>query len=131
VTIKSGDKFHSTLPAIVQAQINEFGQLHGTNGKSHTDPEYAKNSVFGGVIVQGALVMAPLFDIFVDILGDDFLQHAAIETKFIAYTRPGDVIEVEVEVMTAGPEGMDFTYSCALPDGKKVQIGSVAYRPAA
>jgi len=61
--MKKNDKYSSALAGVSQEDINRFGRLHGTTGRTHTDPEYAKKH-FGGVIVQGGLVMAPVLDIF-------------------------------------------------------------------
>ena len=127
--LKAGDKFSSRLRPARQEDLNRFGALHGTTGKTHTDPDYARSSVFGGVIVQGALVMAPVFDICAEILGPDWLERSDVEAKFVAFTRPGDVVTIEVEVVRADGRGAELAYACVLPDGKKVQVGTVVLHP--
>lgn len=129
--LKAGDKFSCRLRPARQEDLNRFGALHGTTGKTHTDPEYARSSVFGGVIVQGALVMAPVFDICGEILGPGWLERSEVEAKFVALTRPGDVVTVEIDVVRVRGQEAELAYACVLPDGKKVQVGTVSVRASA
>jgi acyl dehydratase len=123
-----GAVFHSTIPAVTQAQINCFGELHGTNGRTHTDPEYANASAFGGVIVQGALIMAPIFDICRCIVGAGADVHMEVETKFVAFSRPGELILVRVEVVAFTSDQIDLSYTCSTTEGKTVQVGTVFFQ---
>lgn len=125
---KVGDKFRSAARGAEQEDINRFGALHGTTGRTHTDPEYARNSVFGGVIVQGALVMAPVLNMAADLLGDAWLDGGEIEAKFVAFTRPGEAVDVAFEVTRSEPEWLELAYACTLADGKKVQVGTITRR---
>jgi len=125
---KTGDIFRSAARGAAQEDINRFGALHGTTGKTHTDPEYAAKSVFGGVIVQGALVMAPVVDMAAELLGAGWYDGCEIEAKFVAFTRPGDAVDVEFEVMRSEPGWLELAYACMLPDGKKVQVGIITRR---
>lgn len=120
-----GDKFSSAVSPITQENINRFGNLHGTNGRTHTDPEYANQSAFGGVIVQGALVMAPIFNICDELFSDVASKTIEIEAKFIGYTRPGDAVAVEITVTKVQAQGVALEYACNLPSGKKVQAGTI------
>ena len=125
--MKMHDKYSATLKGVDQDDINRFGALHGTTGRTHTDPEYAKQH-FGGVIVQGGLVMAPVLDIFESLLGAHWYEASDMESKFVAITRPGDIVNVTVEVVERDAQAVRMTYSCALPDGKVVQVGEVRHR---
>lgn len=123
--MKIGEKYSSSVAPTEQSSINAFGALHGTNGRSHTDPEYAKNSVFKGVIVQGALVMAPVLDMAEEIFGSGWHQGSEIETKFVSFTRPGDRIQVEFEVTRMDGGMTELAYRCLKDDGTIVQVGTL------
>ena len=123
--LTQGMRFRSTIAPVDQEQINCFGALHGTTSKTHTDPEYARQSVFGGVIVQGALVMAPIFDMCTELFGGEGSGTTDVETKFIAFTRPGDQVDVEFEVVRDIPELTELSYVCSLPDGKRFVVGTI------
>lgn len=128
MTLAENQIFRSSLRPATQDDINRFGALHGTTGKTHTDPEYARQSVFGGVIVQGALVMAPIFDMCEELFGAIASERTDVEAKFVAFTRPGDVVSVQFDVVKNTDELVELSYSCALPDGKKVVIGTITHR---
>lgn len=123
--MKIGEKLVSSVASTTQTNINEFGALHGTNGRSHTDPEYAKNSIFKGVIVQGALVMAPILAMAEEIFGPDWHAGSEIESKFVSFTRPGEQIQVEFEVIKKDSEGIEVDYRCLKEDGTTVQVGTL------
>lgn len=125
--MKMNDKYSATLTGVNQEDINRFGALHGTTGRTHTDPEYAKLH-FGGVIVQGGLVMAPVLDIFESLLGAHWYEASDMDAKFVAITRPGDIVNVTLEVVERDAESIKIAYSCALQDGKVVQVGEVRHR---
>lgn len=125
--LAEGSVFRSSLRPATQENINSFGALHGTTGKTHTDPEYARQSVFDGVIVQGALVMAPVFDICAELFGPASAERTEIEAKFVSFTRPGDAVSVQFDVIKDSPESVELSYACALPDGKKVVVGTITH----
>ncbi|MFA7666052.1 MAG: MaoC family dehydratase [Burkholderiaceae bacterium] len=124
-----GTVFFATIPPITQEQINRFGDLHGTDGPSHTDPEYAKNSMFGGVIVQGALVMAPIFDIGRRASGMGENTNFSVETKFVSFSRPEEALTVRAEVVASSPDRVELSYTCATSEGRAVQVGTLVCEP--
>ena len=77
--------------------------------------------------MQGALVMAPIFDICRVVLGAPIDARMDVETKFVSFTRPGEAISVKIEVVSATPERVELSYSCANPAAKVVQVGTVAW----
>ncbi|WP_233236162.1 MaoC/PaaZ C-terminal domain-containing protein [Bordetella sp. LUAb4] len=128
MTPKKNDRFVAAIAGVTQTDVNAFGALHGTTGRTHTDPEYAQQH-FGGVIVQGALVMAPVMDLCDRVLGEAWYQNSEIETKFVAFTRLGDVVTVTLDVQESSPTLLQLGYACTLPDGKVVQAGTIIHRP--
>ena len=127
MSFAEGQVFRSSLRPVTQEHINRFGALHGTTGRTHTDPEYARQSAFGGVIVQGALVMAPVFEMCTELFGAAWSERTDVEAKFVAFTRPGDAVSVQFDVVKNTDERVELSYSCSLPDGKKVVIGNITH----
>ncbi|WP_454688129.1 MaoC/PaaZ C-terminal domain-containing protein [Achromobacter aloeverae] len=127
MNLKKNDRYIATIAGVAQEDVNRFGALHGTTGRTHTDPEYAARH-FGGIIVQGALVMAPVMELCDRLLGEAWYQDSEIETKFVAFTRLGDVVTVTVDVQESSPALLRLGYACALPDGKVVQAGTITRR---
>ena len=119
-----GDQCSVVIAAVSQEQINRFGEVHGTDGRTHTDPEFAKSSVFKGVIVQGALVLAPVLDALRRIYGAErWSNGGVVETKFTSFTRPQDEVTVTFTVEEVDGSGMKLAYVCTKGDGGIVQAG--------
>ena len=73
--------------------------------------------------------MAPVMDLCDRVLGVAWYQHSEIETKFVAFTRLGDVVTVTLDVQESSPTLVQLGYACTLPDGKVVQAGTIIHRP--
>jgi acyl dehydratase len=79
--------------------IELFTRISGDRNPLHYDDALAKETKFGGVIVQGGITTAILNAVVAEDLpgpGSVFLQ---TEWSFHAPVRPGDVITGEVEVL--------------------------------
>ena len=60
IDLEVGDIFTGKRAGVTFEEVCVFGNLLGFYGKIHTDMEYARTTPFGGVIVQGLLVLAPI-----------------------------------------------------------------------
>lgn len=113
------------IPGVSQEQINRFGALMGTHGRIHTDPEFARTTPLKGVIVQGMLVLAPVHAAMARIFGNRrWLTAGRIETKIIAYTRPGDAGRLTVTIEQWGAEEAVGSFTIARENGDSVLVGS-------
>ena len=120
-----GDSCSIVIAGVSQEQINRFGELHGTNGRTHTDVEFAEASIFKGVIVQGTLVLAPVVEALKRIYGAHrWTRSGVLETKFTSFTRPQDRVTVEFTVEAIDEAGMKIGYVCTKGGGEIVQIGT-------
>jgi len=78
--------------------IELFTEISGDRNPLHYDEELAKNTRFGGIVVQGGITSAILNAVVAEDLpgpGTVFLQ---VNWSFKAPVRPGDTITGEVEV---------------------------------
>jgi len=78
--------------------IELFTEISGDKNPLHYDKEIAKNTRFGGIVVQGGITSAILNAVVAEDLpgpGTVFLQ---VNWSFKAPVRPGDTITGEVEV---------------------------------
>ena len=106
----SNGKIWSNLPPVVGQRaerrrtvlpedINRFTEISGDKNPLHYDPEFAKKSVFGEVIVQGGITSAILNAVVAEDLpgpGSVFLH---VDWNFRAPVRPGDTITGSVEIL--------------------------------
>ena len=83
---------------VTARDIELFTEMSGDRNPLHYDEEMAKNTRFGGIVVQGGITSAILNAVVAEDLpgpGTVFLQ---VNWSFKAPVRPGDVITGEVEV---------------------------------
>jgi len=83
---------------VTARDIELFTEISGDRNPLHYDEELAKNTRFGGIVVQGGITSAILNAVVAEDLpgpGTVFLQ---VNWSFKAPVRPGDTITGEVEV---------------------------------
>lgn len=100
---KPGDRFQSAPLPIPEALIVEFGRFYDPQ-VFHTDPQAAKETIYGGLIASGLQTIALTFKLFLETgtlaacsLGSPGLD----EIRWKAPVRPGDTLHVVVEVLEA------------------------------
>jgi acyl dehydratase len=84
--------------SVTARDIELFTEISGDHNPLHYDEEIAKNTRFGGIVVQGGITSAILNAVVAEDLpgpGTVFLQ---VNWNFKAPVRPGDTITGEVEV---------------------------------
>ena len=102
--LQVGDVLAAELSPFTQDQVNAFGELMGTNGKIHTDPEYARGTPRGRTLVQGMLVLAPVEQVMSRLAGPSrWLAQGRIEAKIVGMTSPGDAAALELTVQEVSP----------------------------
>jgi acyl dehydratase len=60
----------SSWRTVTQEQVKQFADLTGDHNRVHIDPEFAKNTPFGGTIVHGYFTLAlivPLMEEFIEV----------------------------------------------------------------
>jgi len=112
------------IPPVSQEQINRFGALLGTHGRIHTDPDFARTTPLKGVIVQGMLVLAPIHEAMTRVFGAErWLTAGHVETKIVAYTRPGETGRLTVIIERSDAEEAVGSFTIARPNGDTVLVG--------
>lgn len=106
--------------------IELFTEISGDRNPLHYDEELAKNTRFGGIVVQGGITSAILNAVVAEDLpgpGTVFLQ---VNWNFKAPVRPGDTIIGEVEVVKVREDKpiTELLTRVLLADGSVVLDGS-------
>jgi len=84
--------------SVTARDIELFTEISGDRNPLHYDEEIARNTRFGGIVVQGGVISAILNAVVAEDLpgpGTVFIQ---VNWSFKAPVRPGDTIIGEVEV---------------------------------
>jgi acyl dehydratase len=100
---KPGNSFQSATLLVSEALILEFGRFYDPQ-VFHTDPQAAKETVYGGLIASGLQTIAITFKLFLETgalaasgLGSPGLD----EIRWKAPVRPGDTLHVVAKVLEA------------------------------
>ena len=106
--------------------IELFTEISGDRNPLHYDEELARNTRFGGIVVQGGITSAILNAVVAEDLpgpGTVFLQ---VNWSFKAPVRPGDTITGEVEVTKVREDKpiTELLTRVLLADGSMVLEGS-------
>lgn len=97
--MRSGDVARRTR-TVRGRDIELFTQITGDRNPIHYDPGLARDSRFGGIVVQGGVTSGLLNAVVAEDLpgpGSVFLQ---VDWRFLSPVRPGDTLTAEVEVLT-------------------------------
>lgn len=112
---------------VIARDIELFTEISGDKNPLHYDEELAKQTRFGGIVVQGGITSAILNAVVAEDLpgpGTVFLQ---VTWNFKAPVRPGDTIIGEVEVTKVREDKpiTELNTRVLLSDGTVVLEGTV------
>lgn len=111
---------------VTARDIELFTEISGDRNPLHYDEEIARNTRFGGIVVQGGVISAILNAVVAEDLpgpGTVFLQ---VDWSFKAPVRPGDTITGEAEVTKVRDDKpiTELTTRVLLSDGSVVLEGT-------
>jgi acyl dehydratase len=84
---------------VLPEDIIRFTEISGDKNPLHYDPEFAKKSVFGELIVQGGVTSAILNAVVAEDLPGPGTVFLHVDWSFRAPVRPGDTITGSVEIL--------------------------------
>lgn len=90
--IHVGDVTPDVKYTITKDQIKEYALLSTDNNPLHVDEEFAKNSMFKGIIAHGTIPLAYMFQTVHEYFNVAWVKGLKYEVKFIAPVRPDDVV---------------------------------------
>jgi acyl dehydratase len=112
-----GDRFESARLLVSEALIVEFGRFYDPQ-VFHTDPQAARETIYGGLIASGLQTMALAFKLFLEtgtLAGSSLGSPGLDEIRWKAPVRPGDTLHVVADVL-------DVRASTSKPDRGIVRI---------
>ncbi|MCI4665297.1 MAG: MaoC family dehydratase [Neomegalonema sp.] len=109
---------------VTKDDIQSFGHLCGDLNPVHFDEDYAKGTMFGGIVAHGMMSAA----LFSAVIGQDLPGPGAVymgqTLRFRGPVRPGDRVCAECSVVEVNREKRRVTLRCeASVDGKVVLEG--------
>jgi 3-hydroxybutyryl-CoA dehydratase len=97
-TIAVGDKATMTI-LVDEKMVKAFAELTGDNNPIHTDPEFAKKTVFRKCVVHGAFQNSLISAILASQMPGPGSIYCSQESTFSAALFVGEKVTVEVEVV--------------------------------
>jgi 3-hydroxybutyryl-CoA dehydratase len=82
---------------VTEETIEAYSELTGDENRLHTDPDYAAEGFFGGVVAHGMLGAGLISAALAALPGD--IVYLSQDLDFEAPVRPGDTVRVSVEVV--------------------------------
>ena len=104
-----GAKFVSGQRAILREDVAAFSALSGMFMRIHTDEEYARKTIFGRRIAQGAFVFSIATGLFtqMNLINDTLLAFYAVDKlRFVKPVFLGDTVQVEKQVVKVQELGL-------------------------
>jgi 3-hydroxybutyryl-CoA dehydratase len=92
MTLDTGAKLTPVTKEITQDKINRYALAGGDGNPLHTDPEFAAQTMFGGTIAHGMLILAYLSEMMTTAFGQAWLSSGRLKVRFKAPARPGDTV---------------------------------------
>ncbi len=126
--LKAGDLLPVIEKDIDQEKILRWARLSGDFNRLHVDPEYARQTRFGGTIAHGPLSLAFLNELMMECLGIGWAAGGKLlDVRFVAPIRPGDRIRIGGRVKQIIPVQGRYSVECDLyiekPNGEKAVTG--------
>jgi 3-hydroxybutyryl-CoA dehydratase len=92
MTMDVGAELAPVVKEITQEKVNRYADASGDGNPLHTDPEFAAQTMFGGTIAHGMLVLAYLSEMMTAAFGRAWLSSGRLKVRFKAPARPGDTV---------------------------------------
>ena len=93
--------------------IKAFGDVSGDHNPVHFDDDFAKGTMFGGVIAHGMISASLLSAVIATDLPGPGTIYLRQSLAFKAPVRPGDAVVARVTVSTIDPAKRRVTLDCA------------------
>ncbi|MBI3090135.1 MAG: MaoC family dehydratase [Candidatus Tectomicrobia bacterium] len=113
---------------VTQEKINAYAEASGDHNPIHTDPEFAKTTMYGGTIAHGLYTLAFLSEMLGSVFGPAWLSGGSIDIAFLRPVRPGDTIRTGGAVtrgeQVEGKQRLLCEVYCENQHAEKVLAGS-------
>ena len=113
--VNPGDSLPVIEKEIDQDRIMRWAKISGDFNRLHVDPEYARETRFGGTIAHGPMSLAFLNELMMECFGMGWAEGGKLlDVRFVAPLRPGDKIRVSGTVKKAQRIGEKWSVECDL-----------------
>lgn len=126
--IRVKDKLPVVIREINQEKIDLYAEASGDFNPLHVDPEFAKNTMFGGTIAHGMLTLAYISQVMGEFHEEGWVNGGEMEINFLAPVKPGDTITCTGEVVEVGEDRITCNVECRNQRGETVAAGNASVK---
>lgn len=128
--MKQGQKLRGFSREVTLERIAAYADASGDNNPLHLDDDYARTTLFGGVIAHGMLSMAFVSELIATNFPETWHAGGKMKLRFKAPVNPGEMVEVKGEVRAINESRNGSiarcSVSCVKPDGSEALSGTVS-----
>ena len=123
--VRIGDVTPDVKYAITKDQVKDYADLSTDSNPLHVDEEFAKDTMFKGIIAHGTIPLAYMFQSVYEYFKCAWLKGLKFEVKFIAPVRPGDIVVCngQVKNVNADQGNIVIDLYCMNQKNDKVIVG--------
>lgn len=127
-TFNKGDKLPVIVREITQEKIDLYAEASGDFNPLHVDPEFAKDTIFGGTIAHGMLTLAYISQVMSEFYRNGWINGGQMEINFLAPVRPKDTITCTGEVSEVWEDFVKCSVSCKNQRDETVVAGNASVK---
>ncbi len=124
----TGDKLPTVVREITQEKIDLYAEASGDFNPLHIDPEFAKDTIFGGTIAHGMLTLAYISQVMSEFYREGWINGGQMEINFLAPVRPKDKITCTGEVVEVWENFAKCSVTCENQRGETVAAGNASVK---
>jgi 3-hydroxybutyryl-CoA dehydratase len=122
--VKPGDSLPVIEKEIDQDRILRWAQISGDFNRLHVDPEFARQTRFGGTIAHGPMSLAFLNELMMECFGMGWARGGKLlDVRFVAPIRQGDRIRIGGTVKQVQGASVECDLVVEKKDGEKAVVG--------
>jgi len=106
--VKIGDQTPDVSFTITREQIKDYAELSFDHNPLHVNEEFARSSMFGGIIAHGTIPLAYVYSSLFRYLGVSWVKDLRTTIKLIAPVRPGDTVICRAKVKAVSGQSVSF-----------------------
>jgi 3-hydroxybutyryl-CoA dehydratase len=119
-----GDPLPAIEKEIDQERILRWAGISGDFNRLHVDPEFARQTRFGGTIAHGPMSLAFLNELMMECLGMGWARGGKLlDVRFVAPIRPGERIRIGGTVKRVRGTFVECELAIEKQDGEKTVLG--------
>jgi acyl dehydratase len=114
LSLQEGDTLPEVMKQLNQEKINRYAEAVGDFNPIHIDEAFAAQTMLGGTIAHGMLVLAYVSEMMTQAFGESWLSNGKLSVRFKAPAHSKDTITVSGRIESAIVENDNTAFTCSV-----------------